>query len=220
MPATTRTEHVDQVMFPRQAAAPAGPVDLIGMYLMHYAFRRDLVAFAAAVARTPVEDRAAWRALADRWTWFSTVLHKHHRGEDTGLWPLLRRRADAAGDRVGRETLAAMEAEHAEIDPLLQACAAGFARLAAHPDGDARDALGVRVVAVGERLSRHLAHEETEAMAMVQRYLTDAEWARVEHEYFKSAYAARQLPGMASWCSMPVWSTWNDADIEKIGWPC
>jgi hypothetical protein len=195
MSAVTRTEHVDQVMFPRQAAAPAGPVDLIGMYLMHHAFRRDLTAFAAVVAATPVEDRSCWRALEDRWTRFSVILHKHHRGEDTGLWPLLLRRVDAAGDRAGRETLEAMEAEHAEIDPLLESCAAGFA----HADADARDALGVRVVAVGERLSRHLAHEETSAMALVQRYLTNADWSRVEHEYFKSAYGPRQMPFVASW---------------------
>ena len=25
---------------------------------------------------------------------------------------------------------------------------------------------------------------------------------------------------MASWCSMPLWSVWNDADIEKIVSPC
>ena len=26
--------------------------------------------------------------------------------------------------------------------------------------------------------------------------------------------------GIASWCSMPLWSVWNDADIEKIVSPC
>ena len=76
---------------------------------------------------------------------FATALHHHHSGEDAGLWPLLLSRADAAG----RTLLEAMEAEHGEIDPILQACAAGFARLAERPDADARAALVVRLVAGG-----------------------------------------------------------------------
>ncbi len=78
-----------QVLLPGQAAAPEGPVDMVMMYVMHHAFRRDLAAFAAAAPATPLEDRDAWRALADRWELFATALHHHHTGEDAGLWPLL-----------------------------------------------------------------------------------------------------------------------------------
>ncbi len=79
-----------------------------------------------------------------------------------------------------------MEAEHGEIDPILQACAAGFARLAERPDADARAALVVRLVAGRESLARHLAHEETDAITLIQRVMTDAEWRQVEDDYFKS----------------------------------
>ncbi len=171
-----------QVLLPGQAAAPEGPVDMVMMYVMHHAFRRDLAAFAAAAPATPVEDRDAWRALAGRWELFATALHHHHTGEDMGLWPLLMSRADAAG----RELLEAMEAEHGEIDPLLEACAAGFARLAERPDADARAALVVRLVAGRESLARHLAHEETDAITLIQQVMTDAEWRQVENDYFKS----------------------------------
>ena len=57
-----------------------------------------------------------------------------------------------------------MEAEHEEIDPLLEACAAGFARMAARADEDSRAALAVRLRAARESLGRHLAHEETDTM--------------------------------------------------------
>ena len=90
---------VPQVLLPGQAAAPEGPVDMIMMYVMHHAFRRDLAAFAAAVPATPVEDArdlaGAGRSGGPR---FAEVLHKHHSGEDAGLWPLLLERVDAAGD--------------------------------------------------------------------------------------------------------------------------
>ncbi|GAA4715304.1 hemerythrin domain-containing protein [Phytohabitans rumicis] len=190
---------VEQITLPGQAAAPPGPVDLGGMYVMHHAFRRDLAAFRAAVLHTPAEDRAAWTALAARWARFAGILHKHHHGEDEGLWPLLLARVDADGDAAGRATLAAMEAEHTEIDPLLRSCAEGFDRLAGHADPDALDALEVRVVALGERLSRHLAHEESEAMALVQRHLTPADWERVGKEHFASAYRPRDIPFMVPW---------------------
>jgi hypothetical protein len=183
MSTSTQTPPVPQVTFPGQAAAPPGPADLLPMYLMHHAFRRDLASFAAAVAGTPVEDRRAWRALARRWGQFSRVLHLHHEGEDEILWPLLLAKVDAAGDSDGRATLEAMEAEHTEIDPLLSGCAAGLAGLAAGADLDSRAALVVRMIAAGERLGHHLGHEELEAMVLVQRHLSPAEWDALHPEF-------------------------------------
>jgi hypothetical protein len=199
MTAKTTDHQIGQLVLPGRRGRLPGPVDAIGMYFSHHAFRRDLTAFTAAVAGTPVEDRATWKALAERWERFYEILHKHHVGEDAGLWPLLLARADAAGDVEARATLDAMEAEHGEVGPLLASCAVGFDRLASLPDADARDALEVRIVALNERLRQHLAHEERDAMALVQRYLTHAEWDRVEEEHFRAAYGPRQLPFLVSW---------------------
>jgi hypothetical protein len=98
---------------------------------------------------------------------------------------LLLARVDAAGDTAGRATLEAMEAEHEEIDPLLAGCAEGFARLAAGPDADSRAALVVRVAATRERLGAHLGHEERDAMALVQKHLTQQEWQALDKEFAK-----------------------------------
>ena len=152
------------------------------MYVMHHAFRRDLAAFAAAASATPVDDRTTWRALAERWD-----------AVRRGAAPPPQRRgrralAAAAGARpttADRATLEAMEAEHAEIDPLLEACAAGFARLAEHADDDARRRSRCGSCAARERLRRHLRHEETEAIAIIQRLLTQEDWERLEEEHFK-----------------------------------
>jgi hemerythrin-like domain-containing protein len=197
--ATATHDGPGQLRLPGQAAAHDGPVDLTVMYVVHAAFRRDLAAFSAAAAHTPVEDRDTWRALADRWTLFSTVLHHHHAGEDAGLWPLLLERVDAAGDAEGRATLTAMEAEHAEIDPLLAACESGFRRLAATADDDVRAALAVRLVATREHLGRHLRHEETDALRLVQEHLTRADWERLDKEHFKAAYSFRETLQLVGW---------------------
>lgn len=175
-----------QVSLPGQCGVQDGPVDLVVMYVVHHAFRRDLAAFARAVPATPVEDRTTWQALAHRWTRFAEVLHHHHTGEDSGLWPLLLERVSPAD----REVLEAMEAEHERIDPLLEACASGFARMAAGGGTDERAALAVRTAAARDDLGRHLEHEETQALALVQAHLTQVDWDRMEQEHFTS----RRMP--------------------------
>lgn len=190
----THTTWPRQLRLPGQAAAPEGPVDMFMMYVMHHAFRRDLTAFAAVVPRTPVDDRRTWRALADRWALFAEVLHHHHHAEDTWLWPALLERADASE----RATLEAMEAEHEGIDPLLEAAAAGLAALAAGADHDVRAALAVRLSAAKEALARHLAHEENDAMAVLQRWFTPADWEALE-KHFSEGVGLRQVVRLVPW---------------------
>ena len=185
MPSQSLT--VPQTSFPGQAAAPEGPCDLPPMYLMHHAFRRDLRAFVDAAAHTPVDDRRTWRRLAERWDRFGRILHLHHAGEDDVLWPLLLSRVDAAGDAGARTVLDDMEAEHDEIDPLLEACATGLNQLATGADDDSRAALVVRLSAALERLGAHLGHEESDAMALVQEHISPAEWEAL-HEKFGADY--------------------------------
>jgi len=194
------TAYVEQWRLPRQVAAPEGPVDVKMMYVMHHAFRRDLVMFAEAAAVTPADDRETWGALSRRWQVFSEILHHHHSGEDAGLWPWLLEVVDA-GERA---TLEAMEAEHAEIDPLLSACTEGLARLADHADEDARAALAVRLVATRDSLSRHLAHEERDAIAILQRLMTQEEWLALDEEHFKRTMSPRQIAALVPWAAYGV----------------
>ena len=213
MSTTTASTWPEQLTFPGQTAAHPGPVDMMMMYVMHHGFRRDLAAFAAAARATPVEDRTTWRALAARWDLFAEVLHHHHSGEDAGLWPALVERADEDGRRV----LAAMEAEHGEIDPILQACAAGFERLAAHPDEDARAALAVRLCAAKESLGRHLQHEETEAIAIIQQVLTEEEWQQIEQTHFRKDVSVAKLLAMVPWAAHGVPAPLRRTVFAKAG---
>jgi hypothetical protein len=188
-----------QLLLRGQAAAPDGPVDLTVMWTMHHGFRRDLQKFARAVPATPLDDAATWAALAARWSVFARILHGHHAAEDAGVWPLLLDRIDASGDPAGRSTLEAMAAEHGVIDPLLDACAAGFRRMTVTPGAATRDALTAQVEAVGSHLGEHLAHEERDAMALVQRHLTHEEWLRLSVEYFEKPLTTGQLLEIAAW---------------------
>ena len=183
-----------QLTLPGQAAAPEGPVDLGAMYLMHWGFRRDLAGFSAAVPVTPVGDRRAWRRLSRRFALFADVLHKHHTGEDDGLWPLL---AERGADHA---VLDALEAEHAVIDPLLADCSAGLTALATGRAGTTdRAALAARIADLQTALSGHLAHEEDDGMQQVQAHLTQADWEWLDREHFAAQYRPRDVVPTLGW---------------------
>jgi len=183
-----------QLLLPGQAAAPEGPVDIAPMYLMHRAFRRDLDAFAGVVPTVAVDDRARWALIADRFELFGTVLHKHHHGEDIALWPLLvERGADPT-------VLDALEAEHGGIDPLLTSAGEDLRTLrAGRGDAATRDRLAGTTAQLRDALKAHLAHEERDGMALVQRHLTQEDWDRLDEEVFKKDYAPREIPAVLGW---------------------
>lgn len=213
--ATDQSTWPTQLRLPGQAAAPDGPVDLGVMFLMHYAFRRDLDAFATAVRTTPVASRATWRLLATRWEVFSEMLHHHHSGEDAGLWPVLLERSGPED----RATLEAMEEEHSQIDPLLAACAEGFRRLADAADQDARAALVVRVEATRDALGRHLAHEEGAALAIVQRVMTPEDWRYMDENHFKKGMSIGFVRRMVPWAAYRVPTEALDRVLDEAGLP-
>jgi hypothetical protein len=190
----TAAAFVDQLMLPGQAAAPEGPVDIAPMYLMHHAFRRDLDAFADVVPTVAVSDRARWGRIARRFGFFSTVLHKHHSGEDRAMWPLL---AEKGADQA---VLDALESEHAGIDPLLTSVADDLRSLAdGTGDATTRDRLADTTVRLRDGLKAHLAHEERDGMALVQKHSTQADWDRLDREVFKKDYTPREVPAVAGW---------------------
>lgn len=180
---------------PGQAAARPGAVDVAVMYLMHHGIRRDLTAFVAAAHATPVGDREVWQTLGERWAFFAAVLHHHHRSEYAGLWPALLQGSDADARALLRD----MAAEHAGIESILERCAAGFRRLAAGPEVDVRIALAEDLEAAKVTLGRHLDHEETDVIAIVQEVLTASEWAVIEEQYFTGSVARREVLSLVPW---------------------
>jgi hemerythrin-like domain-containing protein len=184
---TPETTWPEQVSYPGQTHVAPGPHDMANMYRAHFAFRRDLAKFEAAVRKTPVEASESWQALARRWAIFAEVLHHHHTIEDVMIWPVLLRRTQADGDTTGTALLHAMEDEHELIDPSLEVCAAGFTAMVEHPCDDHRNALDVHVTSARQLLAHHLRHEETEAIPLIMRAMTAEEWEASE------AYAAKGL---------------------------
>jgi hypothetical protein len=147
-----------------------GEADLTIMLGAHAAFRRDLVRLARAAAFADLPDPARRASVRAGWETFKRQLHLHHTAEDAIVWPALRQRL--AHSEHAQSVLDAMEAEHAQIDPLLAAVDEAFADAG-------RRSLGDRVGALTTSLTAHLTHEERDGLPLIGVALTAAEWRGV-----------------------------------------
>ncbi|WP_242608939.1 hemerythrin domain-containing protein [Actinomadura formosensis] len=135
--------------------------DMTPMYAMHNALRREVEHLAKATARMGDDPRRVL-AAAVGWELFKKALHVHHTTEDDALWPPMR---EALASRPGDlALLEAMEAEHAAIDPIIEAVDKGT-----DPIGDLADALATA-------LNAHLEHEEREALPLIDATVTPEQW--------------------------------------------
>ncbi|MGP4022297.1 hemerythrin domain-containing protein [Actinomadura sp. 3N407] len=131
--------------------------DWTAMYAMHNALRRELEQLAKVTARTDDDPRRIL-AVAVGWELFKKSLHVHHTAEDEALWPAMRETLASRPDDLA--LLDAMEAEHAAIDPLIEAIDNG-----SEPLGDLVDALAANLTA-------HLKHEEDAALPLMDATVT------------------------------------------------
>ena len=202
-----------QLSLPGQAHTAEGPHDQTGMYVMHHALRRDLSRFVAAVENTPISEQAVWTALEERWLRLADVLHHHHSAEDDELWPLLQQHAERAGAEEDLSTLADMEAEHERLDAALTAGREAFAAMSGHPCADHRNALEIRLSAAREALLEHLAHEERQALPMLQRTLSEQE-NRAFEKAVEKRYPLRMVPFLLPWAMDEVPDEARDRLLE------
>lgn len=136
-------------------------LDLSGMYAAHDSFRRDLDRLLVAAGRGP----QSFVAAGEGWANVKHQLGLHHRAEDAELWPRLRPRLTAPSE-LG--LLDRMEAEHAVIDPLIEAIDRSV--LVEDP------ALDEVVSRFAGELVAHFAHEEDEALPLIQDVLPARDW--------------------------------------------
>lgn len=139
-----------------------GTVDFTMMFAAHDAFSRDVARMLDACDKgrtfTP-QTTAAWKR-------FKRFLHIHHVAEDEALWPQLRAAVDRPADL---ETLAAMEFEHARIDPLIFLVDNAFA---SRDD----DAVAVEIGELADELGAHMRHEERRALPLLEQHLGRSGW--------------------------------------------
>jgi len=144
-------------------------LDMTMMLTVHDAFRRELERIAKVTARTD-DDPKHILSAAVGWQIFKKYLRIHHTTEDETVWGLMELElADRPNDLA---LLAAMEAEHAAIDPLLNAIDEALG------DRDSgHERLGGIVDELVTSLGGHLKHEESEGLALIDSTLNQEQWS-------------------------------------------
>ena len=163
------------------ARAENGKINFAVMYATHDAFRRDLEKFEAAVA----SGRPDSPGVRAGWANFRRQLDVHHSVEDAALWPQVEKAVAGRADQL--EILHEMEAEHAGLEPLVEAVDHAMADPAGSGD------LAERVRALSAALGGHMRHEEDRALPLIQEVLTQKDW-----DAFARAMARKQGPSGAA----------------------
>jgi hemerythrin-like domain-containing protein len=170
------------------------PADTRMMGIVHAALRRDLLRIQATITAEPYPTGRQRQALGEHVVWLMQWLHSHHSGEDVGLWPLVRERNPAAVP-----LLESMEAEHRAIVPAAAALTAAGQRYASTTTEDARQHLVEALDQLIGVVLPHLDREVAEAMPVVSRSISQADWDAVEQRYNVKPKSFRELGMEGHW---------------------
>jgi iron-sulfur cluster repair protein YtfE (RIC family) len=130
---------------------------------VHEAFRRDLGQLLATTASR--------RAVRARWNVFCDQLRFHLGAEDAALWPPVQ--VKLTGDPADLALVEAMEDEHRLIEPVLTAIDEAFTV------NTSTEHLRELLTRLQTTLSSHLAHEEAEALPLINEIMSKGELARI-----------------------------------------
>jgi hypothetical protein len=170
------------------------PADTRMMGIVHAAFRRDLARVRLVLTSAPTPQGSRRQAVAGQVLWLMEMLHEHHRTEDDGLWPLIRRRNPAAAP-----LLAAMEADHRAIVPAIGDLTAAAQHYRSTRDDAPRLELVEALDALTGVLLPHLDREVAEAMPVVAQTLTARQWDAWGKESNVKGKSLRQLGLEGHW---------------------
>ncbi len=166
---------------------------LTGFLSMHAGFRTEFGRLAEAFT-IPGDDRRV-ALLEEHLALVLDILHAHHTHEDDHLWPHLIDAAPQAAD-----DLAALEAEHDVLDPLIRSVADTTVATADR----ARD-----LAALHRLVNDHLDHEERVAVPLMLAHLEPADIERDRRKAL-TEIGRRRMPTVFGWIA----SCLDDAHLE------
>jgi iron-sulfur cluster repair protein YtfE (RIC family) len=130
---------------------------------IHEAFLRDLGQL--------LSTTASRRAVRARWNVLCDQLRFHLGAEDAALWPPVQ--VKLTGDPADLALVEAMEDEHRLIEPVLTAIDEAFTV------NTSTEHLRELLTRLQTTLSSHLAHEEAEALPLINEIMSKGELARI-----------------------------------------
>lgn len=186
------------------------PADTTMVRIVHNALRRDLARAHAVLAESRSASRDQRRALGAHLTWMMGFLHAHHASEDEGVYRLVRERAGA--DSEVHEVLDRMSRDHDAVATAVTRVNEASAALAADRSDEAAKQTVIALDALVEVLLPHLQEEEADAMPIVSRLVTAAEWQAIEKQHNLDPKSMSELGFEGHW----LIDSCNDADRATV----
>jgi hemerythrin-like domain-containing protein len=140
------------------------------MIAVHNALRREYGSMPLLVKSVADDDAVRAGVVADHIALMGTFMALHHAGEDDILWPLVRERAPQS------TVIAAAEADHSGLAEHAHVVAALAEAWRSDPSAMNRAALHVELIALERALLQHLGHEESDALPLLARTITEEEF--------------------------------------------
>ena len=147
--------------------------DARDMFVVHAMFRREFGLMPGLVRAVTAGDTTRAAMVADHVALMTEGLEAHHQGEDDHIWPHLRERCPGeCGSLVD-----IMEEQHHAIHDAFRPVRETAGRWRQTAPADARDALAEAIGPLLALTHEHLALEEERVVPLIEKHLTQAEYA-------------------------------------------
>jgi hemerythrin-like domain-containing protein len=169
------------------------PTDTFEMPMIHRVLRRELGRLPELVVSSSADPTRRER-VAQHARETLGLLHTHHEGEDTLLWPVLRPRVSAESIAV----IDRMEASHSEVVSSLQKIDPEVGAWAQSGDPARADQLASDIRAMNTALFAHLDEEEAELLPIAAEHTSPEEWGKLGEHGFGAIPMDRKLFALAT----------------------
>ena len=174
---------------PTTETSPHQEPDLSGFLMAHAGFRTEFARLAGAARQVRDAEHAA--LIEEQIDLVMYLLHHHHTEEDDVVWPLLLTKVPEAAD-----VLAALEAQHEEMDPLFTAVTDRSRPVADRADDLQR---------LHELLNAHLDNEERDGVPLIRAHYPAAQF-KADGDRLLKSMDKKKLPVIFGWlasCATP-----------------
>jgi hemerythrin-like domain-containing protein len=154
------------------------PADARDMFAAHTMIRREFGLMPGLVRATPAGDTPRITVIVDHIALMGGFLNGHHASEDKHIWPHLLQRCPGQCAPI----VAVMEEQHDAIHSGLLEVGQAALAWSGRASAGTRDALADAIDGLLPVAAEHLALEEEQVVPLIEKYLTQAEYAAVAQE--------------------------------------
>ena len=167
------------------------PPDMRMMLVAHRALHRDLDRMHGVLAG-PDQDSSYRRIFREHFGFWLWLIRRHLAAEALGLRPGLRARSGQTTELLDR-----MDVEDQHLAELLAQADRAIGEWTVSGSRAHRLRAGQTLSSLAEQLNDHVAREESDVLPLIEQFLPDQEWRRIDKDHLR--VGLRKLSFLAPW---------------------